>query len=245
MNHLECETARRPLLVGVNTKNHIAVFFRPRCKLWSCPACGPINRGRWIVRAYQGGAHLISIGASLNFLTLTSHEALSPQGTLTAFRHAWDQLNKRVRRNCPAYQYILIPERHIDGRLHAHLVETSGLGTRWFKDNGRECGLGYMAEETPVRSPEGAAWYVGKYIGKGLAGYQWPKGFRRVRTSQHWPPLPEQDMNLDWGWRVVGKRESFEEVVAEYEVLGYRIANLGAIAAWQFVRNVDKLFSGE
>ncbi len=62
----------------------------------------------------------------------------------------------------------MIPERHQDGRLHAHAIETGHLTTRWFKDEGRECGLGYIAEEKEVRSPAGAGAYVVKYLTKVL-----------------------------------------------------------------------------
>lgn len=241
----DCDTPRRPYLVGVNVQHKVAVFFRPRCKMWNCPVCGPINRGRWIARTYQGAVNLVSEGYSLNFLTLTSHERLKPESTIVVFRTAWDKLNKRVRRVAPGYQYILIPEQHQDGRLHAHLIETSGLGTRWFKDNGRQCGLGYMAEETPVQSPEGAAWYTAKYIGKTLTDHKWPEGFRRVRTSRGWPPLAALDRNENWEWRVLNRRESVEEKLAQFEEAGYVTANLGSIVAWDFVRNVDKVFSRE
>jgi hypothetical protein len=184
---------------------------------------------------------LIARGATINFLTLTSHEKLTPEGTIFVFRHAWDLLNKRARRAVPEYEYILIPEPHEDGRLHAHLIETSSLGTRWFKDNGRQVGLGYMAEETPVVSPEGAAWYVVKYINKGLAEHTWPEGFRRVRTSRGWPALPAQESHPLWEFVVLGKHKSIEETVARYEGAGYSVVSLGSVAAWDFVRMVDKV----
>lgn len=231
-----CETPGRPYLIGVNSGEKRAVLFQPRCKLWSCPICGQTNKARWTIRAYQGVKVLIERGKEVDFLTLTSHERLDPIGTIIVFKHAWDQLNKRIRRAVPNYSYLLVPEQHKDGRLHAHLIETSGLPKRWFKDNARECGLGYEVDVDTIRSPEGGAFYVAKYLGKQLEAQQWPKGFRHVRTSRDFPPLPALEKLEGWEWRPLKKNESLEEIEARYCEAGFHIIRAGSHSAWEYVQ---------
>ncbi|HEY9758875.1 MAG TPA: hypothetical protein V6C97_27145, partial [Oculatellaceae cyanobacterium] len=184
----ECTTPRRPFLRGVNHEERKAVFFQPRCKLWSCPYCAQVNRALWTARAYHGASVLAGDDEShpdvISFLTLTSNRKLGPDATMRVFSSAWIKLRHRAHRSASQGQYLLIPERHKDGRLHAHAVETFNLGQRWWKDNSAECGLGFMVEEEEARTPGGAAYYVAKYLAKSLGVQNWPKGWRRVRTSR-------------------------------------------------------------
>jgi hypothetical protein len=212
-----------------------AVFFKPRCKLWRCPVCSEINRSRWIARAYHGAEVLIAEGSSVDFLTLTSHEKLDADKTVIVFKHAWDMLNKRARRVSPAYQYLLVPERHEDGRLHAHLLETSHLKERWWKDNARECGLGYEVKKKILEGPPHAAFYVGKYLGKQLGEKEWPEGFRHVRVSRHWPTLPELETLIGWEWGTLPKREMLQDKIDHYTAMGYACVIAGSHSAWEYV----------
>jgi hypothetical protein len=231
----ECETPRRPYIVGLNAIAGLAVLFRPRCKKWDCPACAPINRAKWCVRAYQGSQKLIREGRSISFVTLTSHPALGPDGSVAVLRSAWDMLNKRVHRIEPFVSYIMIPERHKDGRVHVHMLTTSILEKRWWKDNGAECGFGYMADREPLCSPEGAAWYVSKYTTKSLEGEKWPKGFRRVRTSQNFPKLTKLPSPPDWSFMLLPKDASINGYVERLSASGYRIVEAGANEAWSVI----------
>lgn len=231
----DCQTPRRPMLRGINHEMQKAVFFKPRCKMWNCPACAPVNRGLWAVRAYHGAEMLEQNGNSIQFLTLTSHEKLSASASLAVMPHAWDQLNKRARRVAPGYQYLLIPEPHKDGRVHVHAIETSALGERWWKDTARECGFGFMAEEEELRSAAGAAYYVTKYITKGLEGHEWPKGFRRVRTSRAWPKLPALPAAEGWEWSVLPRETQLNDAYYELRWKGYDVRLLGSFEAWEYV----------
>jgi len=235
----DCETPRRPWLVGANYELHAAVIFRPRCKLWSCPYCARINRGLWAVRTFLGSEHLIVAGWRLGFLTLTSHELLDAAGTLAVWPKNWAKLRSRAYREVGQFPYVLIPEQHQDGRLHVHAVEGAGLSERWWKDNGRECGLGYMAEEAPVRSPAGAAFYVSKYISKTLGLHNWPEHFRRVRTSQNWPKIKDEHANAEWQFAVIPYNRSLEDVYAEYESENYVVKIAGSDEAWRWIRGAE------
>jgi len=232
---LDCETPRRPVLRGVNHAERKAVFFRPRCKMWSCPACAPVNRGLWAVRAYHGANCLETLTNPINFLTITSHEKLGAAASLAVLPHAWDQLNKRARRAAPDYQYLLVPEPHADGRVHIHAIENSGLGERWWKDNARTCGFGYMAEEEELHSAAGAAYYVTKYISKGLGAACWPRGFRRVRTSRRWPKTPALPVAAGWVFDKLPDRAQLDEAYYRLRDVGYDVRVMGSFEAWEFV----------
>lgn len=235
----ECVTPRRPFLRGVNHEKRQAVFFQPRCKLWSCPYCAQVNRALWTARAYHGASVLAAEAedqkTTISFLTLTSNRKLGPEASMLIFQAAWTKLRHRARRSTPQGQYLIIPEQHKDGRLHAHAVETFNLGTRFWKDNSAEVGLGYMAEEEEAHTPGGAAYYVAKYLAKSLGSQEWPKGWRRVRTSQMWPKLPEMPKADGWEWWRVPAEEALSVVAGGLEREGYEVVFLDHVEAWRYV----------
>lgn len=231
----QCNAPRRPWLAGVSLSTGNAILFQPRCKSWQCPACAEINRRLWAVRTFHGAAALRERGAHIYFLTITSHEALSPQGTITIFPDAWKKLRQRAYRMAGKYQYLMVPEKHVSGRMHVHMVETAGLSTRWWKDNARECGFGYMVEEEECSQDGRAAWYVVKYLGKQMSdNVAWPKRFRRVRVSREWPELPQKEGTKSWHWRLVE-----DGLVAEQNRLiesGFNVQILDHYQAWVYAR---------
>jgi len=234
--HATCEKPGRPWLVGINPATLKAVLFQPRCKSWSCPVCADVNRRLWGVRAAHGFGILAEAGNLNNFLTITSHEKLSASASLAAWPDAWKKLTMRARRAVPDYQYFMIPEQHKDGRLHIHAIETANLGKRWWKDNARACGLGYMADESEVRSPAGSYTYAIKYLGKALEFTAWPRGWRRVRTSQGWPKLPEMETVPGWTWLPLTQDQKLSWTVRMLENDGYTVAMLDHVTAWQYAK---------
>jgi hypothetical protein len=133
-------------------------------------------------------------------------------------------------------RYIMVPERHRDGRLHIHALTDTPLTTRWWKDNGAGCGLGYIAEEEAVRSAGMAAGYVAKYLAKMLAGHGWPRGFHRVRTSRNWP-REVQEKELP-GWSFLTFTSEIEANESEYwhERRGYHIEHVNHLRAWGIIQ---------
>jgi len=230
-----CTAKNRPLMVARNRDLMLAVLFRPRCKSWQCPACAEINKNLWTVRAYGGAHFLMGQGQELFFITLTSHEKLTPDQTLWTWPRAWAKLRDRMRyENNGTFHYLMVPERHKSGRLHVHAVESSGLGSRWFKDNARECGMGFQAKEEKITSPVGAAVYTVKYLAKSITETNWPRGFRRVRASRSWPKLPRMN-DLDWSFQVLPTSEGSQGEVERLESAGYAVECLNHLAAWEFI----------
>ena len=235
VNTAVCKTPGRPWLIGRSPATRRAVLFQPRCGMWSCPVCGQINRALWVKRAFYG-LDVRKLEPNPNqFLTLTSHARLDAPASLAVLADGWDKLLKRIRRAAAGFDYVRVVERHEDGRVHLHLLETAGLGTRWFKDNSAECGLGYMAEEEELRSAAGGAYYVGKYLVKSLKETTWPKNFKRITTSRSWPKLPPPDDALGWAFELVPTRAALAVVIAEARLAGYEVVMLDHLAAWRYV----------
>lgn len=234
--NLVCEAPRRPYMVGKNPDLGLAVIFRPRCKSWSCPACAAVNKSLWVARAYAGANKLVSEGETLYFLTLTSHERLNARQSVYVWPKAWAKMRDRMKyANGGTFQYLMVPEQHHNGRLHIHAIETAGLGKGVIKTMARESGLGYMDDESAVKTPTGAAMYVSKYLGKQLEFTRWPKGFRRVRTSRQWAKLPPREGVEGWEFGILTSEYDLQAEIDRLESVGYWVNVLDHLAAWDVV----------
>lgn len=202
-----CTKTNRPYMVAYDSASGRAFVFRPDCKCWNCQPCANRQRDRWGARTFVGLEYYMAAGLDFRFVTLTSHERLiTLSQTLQVWPKAWNKLQNKVRRAFSPWIYILVPERHRDGRLHVHMISSANYGSRWWKDNARASGLGYMAEEAEFKdkeaNPARASAYCLKYLDKSMGVLQWPRSFRRIRTSQQFPELPTPDGNpydaLEW-----------------------------------------------
>jgi hypothetical protein len=240
-----CRAPRRPWLRAVAHDLGIALLFQPRCKSWGCDYCAAVNMSFWAATAYHAMTSLIDDNNCQNqrnlmsFLTLTSHRKLGPTASTGVFGHAWPMLSRRARRAASQGQYLLIPEQHQDGRLHVHALETFALGRRWWKDNAAQVGLGYMADEKETYSPAGAADYVTKYLTKSLSATAWPKGFRRVRTSQGWPRLPEPVEPEAWYFEYIPLYEALDKAGDDLQRAGYEVLITDHVTAWRVVNSME------
>lgn len=239
-NGFVCQHSRRPFLMGMNEHYKLALFFKPRCKSWECPACGEMNKRMWAVKTFQGASKLTANGQSINFLTITMHERTRGTYALKIWPKAWKKLRERAAYASGGFQYVLIPEQHKDGTMHVHAIETAALGERWWKDNARQCGLGYMAEEEEIRTPEGAAWYVTKYLTKSISNLTWPKGFRRIRTSQRWPKSVAEQVQ-GWEFKVIPQEEQLSDVVEGLKSQGWKIENRNHKTGWMYIYQMQEL----
>lgn len=231
----DCPNTRLPWLKAINHQSRKAVFFPPRCKLWSCPTCGEMNRELWTWRAAHGAKVLYDQGHHLEFVTLTSHEKLDAAGSIKVLPHAWHKVHHRLRRAAPAAQYFLVPEGHKNGRVHLHMITTAHLPKRWWKDAPRACGMGYQSDLQDVRSAGSVAAYIGKYLTKTLQFSNFGRGFRRVRKSQDWPELPELQQPPEW---IIYRLPDYASLQGETKRLrqqGYTVATAGSSSAWGFI----------
>jgi len=235
--HAPCPYApSQPTVFATNTITHEVVIFKLRCKSWSCPVCSQINKAAWVVRANVAfGNAEAKTGKKPSFLTLTSHEKLDPEATIRVLPHAWKKLSMRMRRAAPGTMYLIVPERHVDGRLHLHGIVTCDLGTRWWKDNARRSGMGYMSEEEEARSRGGVIWYVNKYITKNLETDGWAKGFRRVRTSVKFPKAPELPKMPGWEFAVQWQEGMAERLTIYLLEQGHKVYVGDHRSSWRVV----------
>lgn len=235
-----CQTPRRPWMIASNFFTGQSLFFRPTCKLWSCPSCGYVNAKRWTVRAIKGTAQLLEAGYHVDFVTLTPHEKLTAKQSFYVLPLAWKKLSMRWKYEIPKSDpaaYYAVPERHKSLKVHTHMIVTGGLSKKWWKDNARECGLGYQSEVKEVKDV-GVGGYVGKYLNKTLAD-PWPKGTRRVNTSRTWPTLPELEQVPGWGFKTYKTDGELLPVLESLLVDGYKIFGVTTANAWDLLESLS------
>lgn len=190
------------LLIAFDLPEHRAIIVRGNCNLWTCEECAARLRDRWVLRATMGIKQFLSEGLPVDFVTITSHEKLTTFAqTEVVWRSAWNSLYSAIKRRSRRFEYMIVPERHKDGRMHVHALWTAGVSKKWLKDNARKRGLGFMADVKHISAEDlRPARYISKYIGKDL-GENVHKHFRRVRTSQGWTDIPEpktDQSGLNW-----------------------------------------------
>ncbi len=200
----ECETEKRPWLYTKDAGRKMAQIYQPDCKLWGCSYCSTKKRKFWAKRIYHGMQEYDekTPGRCWQFVTLTSHgQVRTLDGGIYVWRNAWPMLRKRITRASGKFVYALLPEQHQDGSLHTHMLTDAPLFQNWYKKNAPQCGLGYIVDSEPIYSKARAAFYVSKYLAKGLTVHDWPRNFRRIRTSVRWPQLPsvnQRNKNVTW-----------------------------------------------
>lgn len=233
-----CEQPKRPLLKGINQADKKVLLFRPNCKKWDCPYCGDLRAGKWRYVATFGVNLLLECGLPIDFVTITSHEKLSPDQALAVLSSAWAKLSTRIRREEPIKEYFIITERQRNGKVHLHMVTTAHLSKKWWKDNARECGFGFQSDVREVSSVGGVSKYVTKYLTKAAADASWPARFRRVRTSRGWPDLPEMPPSEGWEFSKLPSEAQLDLEINRALMLGYEVIVADGTSAWDVVKGV-------
>jgi len=207
---------RAGLLIGWDDDQKRALVCRANCDSWSCPECAKRMSENWGMRALMGTRKLISQGDSVDFITITSHEKLKTfSATEDVWSKAWSTLYAALKRQKPGLQYMIVPEKHQDGRMHVHAIWNAGVSKKWLKDNARKRGLGYQCEILHLYDAGRVAKYVAKYIGKDL-GFDCPAKFRRVRVSNDWADLPKPLTHQEpLRWEYIGTNGALQIVYEE------------------------------
>lgn len=217
--YTQCPRRGVPYLVGDSNERSERKIIKARCKQWDCEYCAPINKAEHHNRIANGLLQLSKQGHEFSFTTITCHEKWRGySASIKNWSRNKDKLLARFRRyhektygNKPEYVYI--PELHEDGTIHIHGLFTGSISTRWFKDNARSCGLGYMAESTRVESTLQAINYCTKYLQKQMGVANPQKSFRRINYSRGFPATQRNDSDLEW--RKIENGETIEAVIME------------------------------
>jgi len=98
--------------------------------------------------------------------------------------------------------------------------------------------MGWRNEEGVLQSSHYAGFYVGKYLSKQLETHKYAKGFRRVRTSFHYPKQPELPRPEGWDFMPVTTGDSVKDDADFLQQKGYKIVLADHRSAWQLL---DKL----
>lgn len=157
------------------------------CDRWKCDVCRQVLSYRWGTRVRYGMA--LHGGAAYHWTLTLPGKIKTSTFAFMVLPNLWDNLRKAMQRERKRWDYAAFVEIHPHriGIAHFHII-TFEASTQRIKDRAVHAGFGYMATEQLIEGWE-AAFYVSKYTSK--QGAEMPKGFRRVRLSQHWPKLPD------------------------------------------------------
>lgn len=131
-----------------------------------------------------------------------------------------DACRARSKREGGQWHYVQVTERQKRLHPHSHFITTYAPGdskktlvrkqkkqggkqsecvvsdvfrSDWFESQIKRSGLGTQYEITKVRNADAASRYVAKYLFKpAIFTDSWPKGWKRIRYSQSFPPAPER-----------------------------------------------------
>lgn len=220
---------RAGLLIGWDAGNKRALVTWANCDSWNCVDCSKRMASLWALRAEIGSREILLAGGTLDFVTITSHEKLRDfESTERVWRSAWNALYCAIKRKAPNFQYMIVPEKHEDGRMHVHALWNAGVSKRWLKDNARKRGMGYQAEIKSISNSGGAQKYVVKYVGKSL-GDNVPDHFRRVRVSNNWAKVPEPNNALvGLRWEHIGTNGALDVVYRECQAKNIALIDLAS-----------------
>jgi len=232
-----CRNAKSPYLVGLSKAEHRAIVFQADCDLWECAECAERKKAKWVARAIIGSQEIFSAGTAVQFVTVTCHPSLrSFAATVAVFPHAWSLLYARMKRQQESFEYLMIMENHKNGRLHAHMLTSFQAKTRWWKDNARQSGFGYMAKESDKTvEPAKAGFYIGKYLFKQLQRDIYPRGYRRIRCSRLWPKLSGKPRDENWQFYQWPKGTHIEQMASRLANQGYGVVLADDRASWNFI----------
>lgn len=214
------------------TKQSMVYF--PTCKLWACPECSERNKTRWLHRVMYGVDHYIRQGRDFSFVTLTlGGRYKSRDDSIAGWRKVWPRVYDRYRRAFGKQPYVILPECHRNGRVHLHAIIGAIAGERWYKDNVWSCGGGYMADCEKLRSVKAAGSYAMKYMSKTVALTRWPRKFKRIRVSHHWPKKPDKPRDDETLYTVLNPSQ-LEWTIAWLWRMGYDVNNgaTGELIEW-------------
>jgi len=212
---------RAGLLIGWDDAQKRAVVCRANCDQWVCSECSTRMAEKWALRAEMGCRALQSQGDHVDFITITSHERLKTfAATEAVWISAWTTLYAALKRKKQNLQYMIVPEKHKDGRMHVHAIWNAAVSQKWLKDNARKRGLGYQCKIIHIASIGYVGKYIAKYIGKDL-GVDCPVGFRRVRVSNNWVDIPQPTTQSNTlRWEYVGTNGALQIVYDECQSKG-------------------------
>jgi hypothetical protein len=93
------------------------------------------------------------------------------------------------------------------------MLVTGSLQTRWWKDNARECGLGYQAKSENVDNAGLATSYVVKYIAKNIGLEISVPRLRRINFSRKFPAA--KAFTSDDRWTIIDKKTPINDIIEQ------------------------------
>lgn len=221
-----CPNPKCKTLLGVNHKNKKAVFLRMGCKQWSCSVCGAKNGRKWLARMLHG---MTEIGGIWSLVTFTAHKKWRGKASLKNIKSNWSKLRKRLARAWEGeLYYFWVYEQHKDRSWHVHMLTNASLGSRWWKDNSAECGMGHQCKSIELENYGMAAGYVAKYLLKQMVTLTpYPKNMRRITTSRNFPQLPPMEKDHEGlSWSPMRDKAQIESLGGWFKDINYDVSGM-------------------
>lgn len=216
-------TTHCPISIAFSSEGKPVLLY---CKSWKCKICRR-KLAKDQARRAKYGVWQISqeTGETCLFWTFTlGSDFVDLDTAYKALPRLWNTLRMQIERDQKKFLYFVCvegqPQRismpHLHALVFAHVPDVYDARTdphENVKDFAVACGFGYYADEQLVTS-EKAAFYIGKYASKELLDA--PKFFRRIRTSQKWPKVPEP---AHPPYIMRGRKENVDSYLARVEAM--------------------------
>lgn len=193
-------------------------LFWVRCGSWDCEICAPINALHWSIRTVEAMKQLEADGRRAVYVTITQNGKLWGSYSWALLHKQWEKLYKRLKyrsiKSGVALDYIIFVEAQSRGNPHLHGIVTTDLTYQQFKKLVIKSGFGYQFDYQTLRHSTGVGWYIAKYCSKTSSKMQFPKGFRRIRTSQGWPKFELDIEKYQGNALIMALGESYRQFVA-------------------------------
>jgi len=172
---------RKGAILIIRNDGSEVVIVPTRCKMWTCPYCGPKLRDAWAER--------IAVARPKRFLTLTCDPSRfgNPPAAYDAMKAALPKLVALLRKSIGPFEYCAVWELHQSGWPHLHLAQRGVyIPQKFLRLAWTNLGIGSVVDIRAIHTIRGAARYVSKYITKTITEGKAALGITRViQASKH------------------------------------------------------------
>ena len=197
-------------------------YRRVMCKKWRCTVCGPKKKKAlsWAIGQAVEKYNLVGL------MTLTLDPKKIPAGVNSCkyIKAMWRKFRVPVSRYLgKSLSFIWVMELQKNGRAHLHILIDAFLPQRWVSAKWSRYGGGRIVDVRAISSAKAAAWYVSKYLSKGLDGGLADRE-RRYGKSKNIQLFEKKDTSewvlLPWGFNAIRNHRNELVLETEYDEYG-------------------------
>lgn len=167
------------LLKYIHGKFVSVTFHLLRCNSWRCPRCAP-EKAKQVMRLLR---EIIILNEMRFFLTLTLDPSLIPEKfkkhTHKYIMKIFNTFLTNIRRIQKDLKYVWVIEFQKNGNAHLHIVLNTRLDINLVREIWTRIGGGVQIHVDYIKDLSSVAYYISKYIGKGLEKLQFLRHFEK------------------------------------------------------------------